>query len=55
MPHVPVMMQLLLKVTLGAVVYALSLWLFWWGSGRADGAESYLVGKAKAALKIEAT
>ena len=45
MPGLPVTAMLLLKTTLGALVYAASVLALWQMAGRPAGAERYLVGK----------
>ena len=43
----PWMMQLLLKVSLGALVYVVAVLALWYLSGYPEGAESYLMAKVK--------
>jgi O-antigen/teichoic acid export membrane protein len=49
-PSLPVMAQLLLKSALGALIYSLALTALWLFSGRKDGAEAYLLGKARSVI-----
>lgn len=51
MTFLPAAVQLLLKTTLGVMVYATAVLALWWMGGRREGAEAYLLSKVRAILK----